>query len=184
MNDAIHPPAAPAGAPPEVSYVENAGLALLHPFLEMLLRKLNVLMPAEHGAMRVRSEDGARAVHLLQYLIDGRTDTPDPHLVLNKLLCGLDPGFPAPPVHLAEEDMALGDQLLAAVIGNWPNMQKMSPAALRETFLQREGRLEWRDGECTLTIQRKTVDVLMNQLPWSLAFIGHPWMRQALNVRW
>ncbi|APA68717.1 contractile injection system tape measure protein [Janthinobacterium sp. 1_2014MBL_MicDiv] len=184
MNDTIHPPAAPAGAPPEVSYVNNAGLVLFHPFLEMMLRKINVLMPAEPGAMRVRSEDGARAVHLLQYLIDGRSDRPGSQLVLNKLLCGLDPDFPAPPVHLAAEDMALGDHLLAAVIGNWLNMQKMSSAALRETFLQREGRLEWRDGLCTLTVQRRTVDVLMNQLPWSLAFIGHPWMPQPLHVSW
>lgn len=160
---------------PDIAYISNAGLVLIHPFLPLIFKRLGLF---------TSGKDGARAVHLLQYLVDGRSDAPAPELLLNKLLCGLEPGLPVPPIDLSDEEMAQCNQLLAAVIGNWPRMQTMSPAALRDTFLQREGRLEWRDGECALTVQRKAVDVLIDQLPWGFATILHPWMRQPLHVTW
>ncbi|UQV44271.1 hypothetical protein KIV45_20870 [Janthinobacterium lividum] len=55
---------------------------------------------------------------------------------------------------------------------------------MRETFLQRDGRLQWDDGQLSLTIRRKAVDVLVDELPWGLAIIVHPWMRQPLHVTW
>jgi len=176
MHDAV--------APTDIAYVSNAGLALLHPFLPMLFQGLDLLATGGDGRPQLRIEQGTRAVRLLQYLVDGRGDAPAPALLLNKLLCGLPPDFPAPPVDLGQNELAHCDQLLHAVIGNWPAIGHASAAALRETFLQREGRLEWRDGQCTLTVQRRTVDVLMEKLPWSLAVIVHPWMRQALHVSW
>lgn len=176
MNDATYAPA--------TSYIANAGLVLVHPFLPRLFTQLALLSSTDDGRRQLREEDGARAIRLLQYLADGGTNAPEPALVLNKLLCGLNPDFPAPPIDLSDEEKAAGDQLLAAVIGNWPTMQKTSPAALRETFLQRDGRLQWRDEQCTLTIARKTVDVLVDQVAWGFSVIQHPWMRQTLNVTW
>ncbi|UQV44270.1 hypothetical protein KIV45_20865 [Janthinobacterium lividum] len=93
MNDAAHAPAP--------SYIANAGLVLVHPFLPRLFTQLNLLSSNEDGTRQLRGEDGARAVHLLQYLSDGVTNAPEPELVLNKLLCGLEPGFPAPPLIFA-----------------------------------------------------------------------------------
>ncbi|MGK5011327.1 contractile injection system tape measure protein [Janthinobacterium sp. MDB2-8] len=176
MNDAAHAPS--------TSYIANAGLVLVHPFLPRLFKKLDLLTTGDNGRPQLLGEHGARAVQLLQYLADGRTNAPEPELVLNRLLCGLSPDFPAPPIDLSDEETAAGNQLLGAVIGNWPNMQKTSPEALRETFLQRDGRLQWIDGQCSLTIARKTVDVLVDQVAWGFAVIQHPWMRQTLNVTW
>lgn len=176
MHDAAHPT--------DTAYVSNAGLALLHPFLPMLFQRLDLLATGGDGRPQLRIEQGARAVRLLQYLIDGRGDAPAPALLLNKLLCGLPPDFPAPPVELGQDELAHCDQLLQAVIGNWPAIGHASAAALRETFLQREGRLEWRDGQCTLTVQRRTLDVLVDQVPWGFATMRHPWMRQPVHVAW
>lgn len=170
--------------PTDIAYVSNAGLALLHPFLAMLFQRLDLLATGGDGRPQLRIEQGARAVRLLQYLVDGRGDAPAPALLLNKLLCGLPPDFPAPPVELGQNELAHCDQLLQAVIGNWPAIGHASVAAVRETFLQREGRLEWRGADCTLTVQRKTLDVLLDQLPWGVASIWHPWMRQPLTVTW
>lgn len=50
--------------------------------------------------------------------------------------------------------------------------------------LQRDGRLQRRDGKWTLTVSRKTVDVLVDQIPWGFAVILHPWMSKELAVIW
>lgn len=177
-------PIEPAAADPGVHYIGNAGLVLVHPFLPMLFRRLGFIETAADGAQHVRKIDGARAVHVLQYLVDRRGDAAEPELVLNKQLCGLARDFPASPIELDDHERASCDELLHAVLGNWPSMHSTSSSALRVTFLQREGQLEWRDGACALTVRRKTVDVLREQLPWHLNIVAHPWMPQHLKVTW
>lgn len=173
---------------PDIAYIGNAGLALVHPFLPALFQRRDLLSTGDDGRPRLRGEQGARAVRLLQYLVDGGSDAPkqrqEQALPLNKLLCGLPADFPCPPVELGQDEQAVCDQLLHAVIGNWPAIGHASVAALRETFLQREGRLEWRGADCTLAVQRRTLDVLMRQLPWSMTVIRHPWMPQPVHVTW
>lgn len=180
MNDA-----APS---PDIACIGNAGLAPLHPFLPPMFQRLDLLTTGGDGRPQLRGEHGARAVRLLQYLVDGSSDAPQQEqeqaLSLNKLLCGLPLDFPAAAVDLGQDELALCDQLLHAVIVNWPAIGAVSITALRATFLQREGRLQWRDADATLAVQRRTVDVLMRQLPWSLTIIRHPWMPQPLHVTW
>ncbi len=167
-------------------YVANAGLVLLHPFLPRMLQQLDVLSKDAKGQPRINgTDDASRAVHLLQWLVDGSCDTPEPSLALNKLLCGLELDTPvARAIVPGEDEMALCQQLLAAVTGNWSSIGNTSAAGLRETFLQRDGRLQRRDGKWTLTVSRKTVDVLVDQIPWGFAVILHPWMPKELAVIW
>jgi hypothetical protein len=189
------PPAPPRGARKaaedgardgDIVYVANAGLALLHPFLPHLLRQLGLLSEDADGVARVRgSDDATRAVQLLQYMVDGRHDAPEPELALNKLLCGLELDVPVGRAWTpAPADLALCDQLLGAVTANWSSIRNTSAEGLRTTFLQRDGRLERRDGKWTLTVSRKTVDVLVDQIPWGFAVILHPWMQKELAVVW
>ncbi|WP_448205619.1 contractile injection system tape measure protein [Azospirillum sp. sgz302134] len=176
----------PPSASGEPIYVGNAGLVLLNPYLPALFDRLGVLTVGEDGVARVTGlEATSRAVHLLQYLADGRCDRPEPTLVLNKLLCGLDPAIPVEPaIQPTDEQLGLCDGLLGAVIGNWPIIRNTSVAGLRETFLAREGRLERGADRWTLTVQRRTVDVLVDQVPWSFAVLYHSWMRAPLHVSW
>ncbi|MGS0742589.1 contractile injection system tape measure protein [Glaciimonas sp. GG7] len=51
-------------------------------------------------------------------------------------------------------------------------------------FLQREGRLILREGKWTLTVSRKTLDILLDQLPWGISVVLHPWMPHPLSVEW
>lgn len=170
----------------ETVYLANAGLVLLHPFLPHFFRALNLLR--DHPASIANTagaDDATRAVHLLQYLVDQRCDAAEPELVLNKLLCGLAPDTPVGrAITPTPEELAVCDSLLGAVIGNWPAIAATSRAGLRDTFLQRDGRLQLRDGKWKLTVARKTVDVLVDMLPWAISMVLHPWMPAPLSVEW
>jgi hypothetical protein len=170
----------------EPMYVSNAGVVLAAPFLPHLFRASGLLAGGEGGVERMRDAAAAsRAVHLLQLLVDGRADTPEPELTLNKVLCGLSPADPVDAaIEPTPEERALCDQLLAAMLAAWTALSGTSAAGLRETFLRREGRLEEGEAGCRLTVQRKTVDVLVDQVPWSVSVVAHPWMPAPLYVTW
>ena len=163
----------------DIIYVANAGLVLLHPFLPRMFQQRRLLSDDANGKPRIAgTDDASRAVHLLQWLVDARCDTPEPSLALNKLLCGLELDTPvAAAIVPDDDDLALCQQLLTAVTGNWSSIRNTSADGLRETFLRR-------DGKWTLTVSRKTVDVLVDQIPWGFAVILHPWMSKELAVIW
>ena len=67
---------------------------------------------------------------------------------------------------------------------DWTIIGDTSVAGLRETFLQREGKLTYGETRWQLLVQRKTLDILLDQVPWSIAIVYHPWMAGALHVSW
>jgi hypothetical protein len=74
--------------------------------------------------------------------------------------------------------------LLTAMLGNWSALSGSSPAALQETFLQRDGRIEQSDAGPKLSVERKALDVLLASIGWSYSMVLHPWMPQQLSVNW
>jgi hypothetical protein len=203
------PPEAPSSTPPRATpppvddaaaiwqealadglYIANAGLVLFHPFLPRFFERLGVLTPAaDDGPPAIAGlEDGSRAVHLLQWLVDERLDAPEPDLALNKVLAGLDLTTPILDRHPASaEELAIAGELLQAVLHHWPPLVNTSFAGLRETFLRREGRLELPtldNNQWTLLVQRRTVDVLLDRMPWPITPLLHRWMAAPLHVTW
>lgn len=173
-------------APGEPIYIDNAGLVLTGPFLPHLFKQLDMLTVDERGRSRMRNQQTAsRGAHLLQYLVDGRTSAPEPLLVLNKILCGMPTGAPVPrEIEITETEREVCDKLLNSIIANWEIIKDSSPAALQETFLQREGRLIRSSDGWKLRVQRKTLDVLVDQIPWSISVVYHRWMSEAVHVTW
>jgi hypothetical protein len=169
----------------EPIYIGNAGLVLANPFLPRLFDALGLMESGEDGKRRLRGSAASRGVHLLQYLVDGRTDRPEPVLVLNKLLCGLPISTPIErDIEPSETERETCDTLLRSMIENWPIVRGTSVAGLRETFLQRDGKLTLAEGGWRLQVQRKTLDVLVDQVPWSIGIVFHRWMPGALHVTW
>lgn len=168
-----------------ILYVRNAGLVLTGPYLPRIFETLEMTENVD-GAIRWKTQSAAaRAVHLLQFLVDGQTSAPEPTLVLNKILCGLDLGTPVEAgIEITERERDVSEQLLKAMIANWQAIAQSSIAALRETFLQREGKLEQHENGWKLRVQRKTVDVLVDQVPWNFSVILLPWMPLPLYVTW
>ena len=163
-------------------HLANAGLVLLNPFLPSFFDRLG-LLSTEGGALGPGA--ASKAVHLLQYLVDGRLDRPESELVLNKLLCGLDPARPVEPQFEAStHDIAVCESLITAVIAAWKNLGQTSAAGLQGNFLQREGLLHHEGRGWALTVQRRQYDVLLDQIPWTFSLVHQRWMREPLHVRW
>ena len=161
--------------------VANAGLVLLSPYLPALFDRTGVLASSA-GQLKVR--DIPRALRLLTYLACGEAKASDQDLELNRVLCGV--SFPEPvetSLALEKRDLGLCDDLMAAVLLNWKALGQSS-TALRETFLQRHGELTQEANGLRLTVERKTLDVLLQSAPWSFTEIKHPWMLSILHVEW
>jgi hypothetical protein len=55
---------------------------------------------------------------------------------------------------------------------------------LRETFLQRNGKLFTKNDNLALQIEQSSIDMLLDHLPWNLGIIKLPWMKDLLKVEW
>ncbi|MCA8829711.1 contractile injection system tape measure protein [Hymenobacter pini] len=167
--------------PLETVYIQNAGLVLLWPFLAMLFERLGYLDGPEFRSEATRQQ----AALLLQFLATGSTEAHEHELPLNKLLCGVPQPRPLPrELPLTEADQATGESLLKAVIARWEILKNTSVAGLRETFLLRSGKLEWLPERINLTVETKTLDILMDSRPWSISIVKLPWMPEPLYVTW
>ncbi len=170
----------------ESIYINNAGLVLVAVFLPHLFKSLDLLHTNDQGKTRLRSKRAvSHAVHMLQYLVDGSTSTPEHLLVLNKILCGESIHIPVEQsIDLIEREVQLCNQLFEAVKANWACMAGTSISGLQQTFLQREGRLTRTEKGWKLLVQRKTLDVLVDQVPWRLSITSEAWMPESISVVW
>ena len=162
-------------------YVNNAGLIILWPFLPQYFEQQGFV---KEGAF-VSQESRNRALYLLQYLVYGSIDFPAHELLLNKMFVGLPLESATTPIDaITQEETALSESLLQAVIANWSALRDTSIEALRETFLQRDGRVDMNQEDFKLTVESKTVDVLLDQLPWGISLFKLSWMEKSLLVYW
>lgn len=167
-------------------HIANAGLVLLAAYLPRLFEHLG-WVDGQAWRSPALTE---RAVHLLQWAATGEAAAEEHTLVLNKLLCGLPMQAPVPfDVLLTAEEQATTAGLLQAVIAHWSALGATSVEGLRESFLQREGRLvllspDAQPSAWQLQVQARSFDMLLDRLPWSIALIKLPWMEGALHVQW
>jgi len=167
--------------PLEDIHIANAGIVLAAPYLPRLFEMLGL---TEKSAFK-NSQAAERGVHMLQYLVDEHIDSPEYQLVLNKLLCGIKTGIPIErqiSLSLHEEQQLEG--LLQGMTQNWKSLGNTSIAGLRQSFLQRQGRLQLRDDAWHLLVEAKPYDMLLDQIPWSFSTIKFPWMERVIYVDW
>ncbi|MBL8348251.1 MAG: hypothetical protein JNN03_22665 [Rubrivivax sp.] len=175
------PPGWALELPDEPLFVANAGVVLLAPYLPRLFAVLGL---ANDKAF-VDAEAAERAAAVMQYAVTGEAAAPEPLLPLNKLLCGLPLHTPLPrDVELGPSERGAVDGMLGAVIGHWKALGQTSVAGLRQTFLQREGRLEHKEEAWHLQVPSQTFDMLIDRLPWGFATVRYPWMPEVLHVQW
>lgn len=161
--------------------ISNAGLVLLHPFIETLFKNLGLL--EDDG---FRNEDAReRAVCLLYHLASGGEEFPEHAVVLPKFLC--DWPFSKPvdrffPLSEYEKEECLS--VLESSINHWETLKNTSVGELRSGFLMRDGLLKKEPFGWSLYVEEQTQDVLLEQLPWSLSVVKFKWIDEILTVQW
>jgi hypothetical protein len=163
------------------AYIENAGLVLVANFLTPLFKNLGLV----EGQDFVTDESRHRAVHVAQYLITGETTTPEHELILNKILCGMEPEDPVPlNIELSDAEKAECKIVLEAVIANWTVLGNASIESVRDKFLVREGILFKEGKKWNVNVERGSFDMLLDKINWSYSMIKMPWNEEFIYVKW
>ncbi|QNK63903.1 hypothetical protein H7F33_05250 [Pedobacter sp. PAMC26386] len=162
-------------------YVGNAGLVLLHPFLNTYFTRLNLMEKGRFISLEAR----ARAVHLLQYLAFKTTENPEHELVLNKILCNYPIQEPLPlEISISDEEISLSAELLQVVIERAGKLSGSSADGFSVSFLQRNGALTETDEEWTLRVDQRGYDLILQTLPWAFGMIKFQWMNKPIIIEW
>ncbi|MGN8069860.1 contractile injection system tape measure protein [Mucilaginibacter sp. 22184] len=165
----------------ETLYIKGSGIVILHYFLSPYFNDLDLLVDGRF------KDDTAhqRAVLLLYYLATGKTKVAEFDLTLSKILCGypLEETLPATLI-LTKKEKTESKNLLEAIIHHWSPLKNTSVKGLRSAFFERDGKLTKKENGWLLTVEQKTIDVLLGKLPWGYSTIRLPWMQEILNVDW
>jgi hypothetical protein len=163
-------------------YVSFAGVVLIHPFLQRFFLRLGLINKTYHFKS---ISFNSRAVHLLHYLVTGRENPPEHETILFKIMCGYPIRMPLEKeLRLSKMEKDECRDLLKSVLKHWAKLKYTSIEGLRETFLQREGKLITSSSGSHLVVERRSVDVLLDHLPWTLSVLKFPWLAAPLHVDW
>lgn len=161
-------------------YIQNGGLILIHPFIKTFFEHCNLLNTKTQQLV-----DPELCAHLLHYIATGKTNAPEYDMIFEKFLCNI----PANKtinrhIKLSRKHKTEAENVIESVKHNWNSMKKSSSALLQNEFFQRSGKLTVTDYDCTLTVERKTQDILLNRLPWGIGFVKLPWKEKFIFVNW
>lgn len=161
--------------------INNAGIVLLQGFFMPLFERLGLI------ANKQFINDGAqrRAVHYLQFLVSGCSETQEQYLMVNKLLCGLALHEPVEVrLEMTAMEVEICQSLLRSVIEYWSAIGRSSIDGFRGNWLVRDGSLAQTTDHWDLIVDRRAYDVLLARAPFSYSVIKLPWMEKAIYVTW
>ncbi len=162
--------------------VRNAGVVLLNGYFQMLFDRLGLL----NADKKFRDKTvQLEAIHYLQYVITGMSNTDESFLPLNKILCGLSLADPVPEgLAISEENKKLINGLIKAAIGYWPAIGNCSLAGFRGNWLVRDGILTEQEDRWELVVEKRAYDILIHKSPFSFSIIKQRWMDKPIHVSW
>ena len=161
--------------------IKHAGIILLSPFIKSFFTNLQLL----NGKEWKNKDAQYKAVHLLKFLSTGEQKTFEYNLILEKIMCGLNIDEPIPlEILLEEHETNEAVSLLESVIEHWKAIKNTSVNGLRESFLKRDGLLTKKENDWLLQVERKTLDVLVDSIPWGFSTIAFSWNENLIFVEW
>lgn len=161
--------------------VTNSGLILLAYFLPYLFDHLGWL----DEDRQLREDAQKKALSASQFLITGKEEVDESLLPLNKAILGIElESALANDYALTKEEKEECEKLLHNVILQWKALGNTSIEGLRQAFLQRNGILHEREDGFLLRVEGKSLDVLIDRLPWSIGIIKTAWMNKIMTVEW
>jgi Contractile injection system tape measure protein len=184
LAEPVNPPVQNQISKNQIIEVNNAGLVLLQGYLTMYLERLELLDKDDKTKFK-DLESQYKAVHCLQYLVTGMTDTEEHYLLLNKLLCNLPFTHPIPRTYsLTDADKEIAHGLIEAMINYWPECGGNSIDGFRGNWLVRDGILKEQDDQWELIVSKRSYDIMLNRSPFSYSIIRLPWMLKPIYVSW
>lgn len=168
-------------AGPDRLIVQDAGLVLLGPFLKPFFTTLGFWQDQQW----VSSEAQERAACLLRFIATGQQADKEYNLVLEKLLCGIPlyqpiySGF-----EFTAEEIKEAESLLESVIAHWQALKNTSVEGFRSSFLLREAVLFRKEQDWQLVVEKKTLDILLESIPWGYGALSLSWNEYLIFTEW
>lgn len=160
-------------------YIENAGILLMHPFFVPLFKNLGYLDENKQLTQPLK------AVQLLHFMATGELECFEYEMQFAKFLCGISGD------EVLDKSMMISDQereevekVLLSALEYWKSLKSNSISLLQHEFLKRSGKLFSEGDTKRVVVEQKTVDILMNDLPWGIGMLRLPWMRDLIYVNW
>ncbi|MEM7369909.1 MAG: contractile injection system tape measure protein [Bacteroidota bacterium] len=163
--------------------IQLAGIPIVAPYLPAFFTAVGLIKEKEW----VSDEAKIHGMHLLYFLVTGKQQAEEYHLPLAKVLCAWPLEMPVPQnIQLSPSLIQEAEEVLQAIITHWTALKATTIDGLRETFLQRMGRLVRMEQPSgwLLQVERKSYDILLDRLPWTISSIKLPWMEEILRVEW
>jgi len=162
-------------------YVKHCGLVILAPYLARLFSMCNIATEQLKDDEALQSH----AVNLLLFAATGEEEHVESDAVVAKVLCGIPIATPVDCTKpLLSDHIKAVEGLLHAVTQNWPGLQGTSKEGLRETFLQRAGKLEENEEAFLMHVEEGPFDMLLDRIPWGIGTINLSWMEKYIQVTW
>ncbi len=160
--------------------LSNAGLILIHPYIKIFFDNCGFY---DNDSKEIVEK--SKAVHALHYIATKTDCDWNANVSFEKFLCGIPLNVSIPrEVELDEEVKKQSEELLKAVIENWPALKNSSTDLLRHEFLQRPGKLDLTGKTPRITIERKTQDILLDKISWNLSIAKLPWIDALIYTDW
>lgn len=164
-------------------HLEDAGLVLLAPFISTLFSRLGYL--DDNGCFESVASQFRAIILLRRVVFPEDVEIHDYELNLCKVLCGVNPAFPIPTdIQLTEDEKNEIDHLLESVIDYWTIIKGTSTDGFRASFLKRFGTLEKSENMWIVRVEGSTIDILMEDLPWSFSALSYSWCQDVIYVEW
>lgn len=163
-------------------YIQNAGAILFHPFLASFFEAVG-LLNAQWQFLSIAGQH--RAAALFQYLqsLDDRCN--EWEMPLTKILCGLPVNAVLPEaIGLTDREKNECREVLLTMVQHWEALRGASPEAMLGTFVQRTGKISFKNDHWLLQVERNAADILLNRLPWGFGVVRLPWLNNLIYTEW
>lgn len=166
---------------PTEGYIANAGLIILWPFLKPFFSAVGLVEANQF----ISPEHQERAIQLLHYAVYGTNEINEQQLLLNKILCGWPISNSVESTFMPTDiEMTQITDLFSSVTQHWQPLKNTSLEGFISAFLMREGKLTQEEYGWKLLVNRKGMDVLLDQIPWGIGMAHLPWMQATVYTEW
>ena len=173
--------ASKASMPEPEIFISNAGLCLLAPWLTNFFKETGLVNENKF----IDHEKQEHAIYLLHYLITKETDPTEEVLLFPKLLCGWPLQMPVfDKTEITGHEINECEDLLNSVIQNWSVLKNTTTEGLRESFLQRSGKMTEQEDQFIIQPEQRSIDLLLEYIPWTFRMIRLPWMKKSVQIDW